>query len=177
MITLFEGCLNHVLKSEGGYVDNPLDHGGPTNFGITIETLSAYRGVACSAEDVKALTKNEAAKIYELKYWNTMRLDRVRAQKVALILFDLGVNMGPSIAIRMLQETLNESFKEKLTVDGVLGNRTDVAISTAPETALCRKLIQKAQARYAAICVSNPSQLVFLRGWLNRTFALWDAIA
>lgn len=177
MKTILEGCLEHVFAREGGFVNLPADRGGPTNFGITQDTLSAYRGVLATVEDVKNLTQDEAAKIYELRYWNTMRLDRIQRQRIALILFGLGVNMGPAAAIRLLQMTLNEHFREKLSVDGVLGNHTDVAISTAPEAKLCRKLIQAAQLRYAAICVSDASQLVFLKGWLNRTFALQDAVA
>lgn len=175
MTTIFDSCLSHTLKIEGEeFVNHPVDRGGATKFGITKATLSSYRGVEVSDKDVFDLTLEEAAKIYELRYWNTMRLDRVRSKDVALILFDQGVNAGPTTAVKLLQKVLNESFREKLLVDGVLGNKTDVAIATAPEAKLCRKLIQAAQLRYVDICVSNPSQLVFLKGWLNRTFFLQE---
>ncbi len=175
MKTFLEGCIEYIFAREGGFTNNPADNGGATNLGITLKVLSEYRGILCTVDDIKNLTKEEAAKIYELRYWNTMRLDRVRQQRIALILFDLGVNMGPAAAIKLLQSVLNESFAEKIELDGVLGNLTDVAISTAPEARLCRKLIQAAQIRYVEICVKKPAQLVFLRGWLNRTFALAEA--
>lgn len=175
---IFDACLNHVLEREGGFVNHPLDNGGPTNFGITLQTLADYSGLpSLPIEAIKNLTREHAARIYEFKFWNTMKLDRVRSQNLCLILFDQGVNCGPVTAIKMLQEVLNESFSENLLVDGDLGNKTDVAIATAHEARLCRKLIQKAQSRYAALCVKNPAQLVFLGGWLNRTFALQDATA
>lgn len=176
MTPIFEACLSHVLKSEGGYSNHPADRGGPTNFGITQEVLASYRGRPASPDDVKNLTRDEAAKIYELRYWNVMNLHRIRSKKIALILFDQGVNGGPATAIKMLQTVLNESFGERLAVDGILGNKTDVAVATAPEAQLCRKLIRAAQLRYADICVKNPTQLVFLKGWLNRTYALQDAV-
>jgi len=173
-----EHCLHHIFKIEGGFVDNPADRGGPTKFGITLKTFADYSGLpSLPASAIQNLTAEHAARIYEFKYWNTMKLDRVRSPKVALILFDQGVNGGPKTAIKMLQEVLNESFGESLLVDGELGNKTDVAIATAPDARLCRKLIQKAQARYVSLAVKDASQLVFLKGWLNRTFALQDATA
>jgi len=178
MSAIFEACLSHVLKMEGGYVDHPLDRGGPTKYGITLQALRDYNGLpSIPASVIKDLTLEQASKIYEHRYWNTMRLDRVRSAKLALVLFDQGVNCGPNTAIRMLQEVLNEDFAENLVVDGVLGNRTDVAVATASESKLLRKLIQKAQDRYVSICVKKPDQLVFLAGWLNRTHALQDATA
>ena len=34
-MSTFEQCIDHVLKHEGGYVDDPKDLGGETNFGIS----------------------------------------------------------------------------------------------------------------------------------------------
>lgn len=177
MTSIFQICLEYILKVEGGYTDHPLDRGGPTNFGITLQTLADYNGLPSTpVSAIKELTQEQASKIYELKYWNTMRLDRVHSKKVCMILFDQGVIAGPVTAIKMLQEVLNECFQEELEIDGVLGNHTDVAIATANETRLCRKLIQKALRRYVSLCEKNPGQLVFLKGWMNRTFALQEAV-
>ena len=38
----YQAALNHVLKSEGGWSDNPADPGGATMKGIT---LNVYRGL------------------------------------------------------------------------------------------------------------------------------------
>ncbi|MDU6240386.1 MAG: glycosyl hydrolase 108 family protein, partial [Bradyrhizobium sp.] len=46
-----------IEKWEGGYTNHPADRGGPTNMGITLETLRAWRhNDALTAEDVKQLS-------------------------------------------------------------------------------------------------------------------------
>ena len=49
MKTTFEEIIEDVLKHEGGYVNDPHDRGGETNFGIT---KKFYPDV-----DIKNLTK------------------------------------------------------------------------------------------------------------------------
>lgn len=181
MTPIFQACLSHVLVQEGGYVEHHLDKGGPTKYGITMKTLAAYRRIihgvgVVGPEDVKALSVEEASKIYELLFWQEASLQRIKDQKLAMILFDQVVHAGPMTPIKMLQQVLNENFGEHLIVDGVLGNATEVAIATAHPGRLYRKLIQKAQLRYVEICVFKPDQLGFLKGWMNRTFALQTAI-
>ncbi len=172
----FDTCLTHVLKIEGGFVDRPDDKGGPTKWGITQRTLSDWRGTPAQRSDVLNLTMSETREIYAGLYWDVMKLDQVRSGKLALILFDQGVNHGPQDAMRMLQKVLVDSFGERIVPDGVFGPKTEVAIATANEARLCRKLLQAAQLRYVQFVEKKPGQLVFLEGWLNRTFALWEAI-
>jgi lysozyme family protein len=96
----FEACLAHTLKYEGGYVDHPADPGGATNWGITIGTLRAWRqksygGGTVTKADVRALTKEEAARIYRANYWNAVGGDGL-PYGVDLCAFDEGVNSGPA---------------------------------------------------------------------------------
>lgn len=60
--------VERLLVFEGGYVDHPLDRGGPTNRGITLGTLSKWRGRPATVEDLKALSHEEAAAIYHAWY-------------------------------------------------------------------------------------------------------------
>lgn len=175
-MSLFLKCLEYILKSEGGFVDHPNDSGGPTKYGITWRTLSDYRKVPVGIEEIKALTLDEATKIYE-SIWAAVGLNRVQSEHVATILFDQVVNRGAIGAIKSLQKTLNTEFGESLLVDGVLGNKTDGAIMRADEKKLSRKLIQAAQLHYAELVSKDSSQAVFLKGWLSRTFALSDLTA
>ena len=47
--------IDDILRREGGYVNHPADKGGPTNFGITQDTLSRYIGRQALISDVKNL--------------------------------------------------------------------------------------------------------------------------
>ena len=39
----FSACLRHVLAMEGGFSNDPSDHGGAANWGITAATLAHWR--------------------------------------------------------------------------------------------------------------------------------------
>ncbi|MEG1325710.1 MAG: glycosyl hydrolase 108 family protein, partial [Janthinobacterium sp.] len=43
---LIASVINAILRAEGGYVNDPLDAGGETNFGITVAVARAngYKG-------------------------------------------------------------------------------------------------------------------------------------
>jgi lysozyme family protein len=91
----YQDCLDFTLKFEGGYVDHPADPGGATNLGITIGTLSKWRGRPVTKAEVRALTKTEAAQIYRKNYWDAVKGDML-PRGVDLSVFDFGVNSGPS---------------------------------------------------------------------------------
>jgi lysozyme family protein len=139
--------------------------------------LQAYRGVVVTERDVQTLTEDEAAKVYLTQFWNPVRLGNVPSKEVALVLFAHVVHTGQLSAIKALQKTLNLSFGQKLYIDGIFGGKTEIALSMVKDQkTLARKLIQNIQIYYVEICEARRDQLVFLRGWLNRTFHLSDAI-
>src|SRR5882672_6955907 len=90
---------------EGGFVDDEDDPGGATNMGITHKTLTEWRGVPVSVDDVKNLTRDEALQIYQARYWNPNKSDDLPAP-VAVVLFDGAVNSGPGESAKFLQRAL-----------------------------------------------------------------------
>jgi len=56
--------MEALVVREGGYVNNPADKGGPTNFGIT-EAVARAQGYAGS---MQSLPREEAAEIYTRLY-------------------------------------------------------------------------------------------------------------
>lgn len=113
----FLKCLPIILKHEGGYVDHPKDPGGATNMGITHKTLSEWRKMPVTKEDVRRLTQDEAGRIYKALYWDKCRCDEMPLG-VALVVFDGAVNSGVGQSSRWLQRSVGAH------PDGVIGPKT-----------------------------------------------------
>lgn len=167
----FQAALAHVLKHEGGYSDHPSDPGGATNFGITHQVLAAYRGVErVSREDVKALTRSEAAAIYRARYWNTCRCDDL-PPGLDLLVFDCAVNQGAGRAARFLQQAV------QVHADGQIGPATLAAVQAADFVDVCVEFSARRMHGYGLLTKLFP---VFGLGWsrrLQRTLAAALAMA
>ena len=155
----FARCVNVVLQKEGwdAYTNNPKDSGGPTKYGITLATLSAFRKHPCSAEEVQSLGEDEALAIYRANYWHIIAGDQLPAG-VNLMTFDCAVNQGPGHAIRWLQAAAGCS------ADGVIGPATLAAVTSADPAALIEKFKQERLQAYE----SSPGWATFGHGWTNR---------
>ncbi|WP_052351548.1 glycoside hydrolase family 108 protein [Deinococcus pimensis] len=84
-MSLFDECLTLVLGHEGGYVNDPFDPGGETNWGIS---KRQYPNL-----NIRALTREDAARIYRRDYWDAMMCDTL-PPGLALCTFDTAVNSG-----------------------------------------------------------------------------------
>lgn len=168
-----DDVISHILKAEGGYSNDPDDKGGPTNWGITQATLSDFRGKPATADDVKSLQQSEAIAIYRKNYWDPMGLDQLLDSKLQLILFDQGVNRGTKTAVIQAQVVAN-AMGGGLTEDGKLGPVTAGVINKLNPLDFAREYLQASEHAYVNIVIRNPSQVKFLRGWLNRVHALQD---
>lgn len=109
-----------VLEREGGYTNNPKDPGGPTKYGVTLKTLQAYReDDSLTANDVKALTEEEAKNIFLVNYMQPLHADDDSMHvSVALMISDCAYNSGVRRAVQLAQHVLG------LDEDGVLGPMT-----------------------------------------------------
>lgn len=87
----YSACLKIILQNEGGYVNNPKDPGGETNYGITIKTARAH-GYYGSMHDIPM---SVVERIYRESYWKGC--DALPAG-VDLCVFDFAVNSGPGHA-------------------------------------------------------------------------------
>jgi lysozyme family protein len=74
---MFKKCLELVLKSEGGYIDHKDDPGGRTNLGVTQRVWEEWVGHPVSEKDMKALTPEKVAPMYEMKYWRTSYCEKL----------------------------------------------------------------------------------------------------
>jgi hypothetical protein len=155
----YDKCLAVVLDKEGGYSNDPQDSGGPTQMGITLATLAEWRDVppaSLTAEDVRMLSRREAAEIYRARYWLPMRCQDLPAG-IDLMVFDFGVNAGPRASVKLLQRAAG------VIDDGSVGPHTLAAVKAA--TGLIDTLAESRLAYYRGL--SNFA--AFGTGWTNRT--------
>ncbi|MGL4727297.1 MAG: glycosyl hydrolase 108 family protein [Bosea sp. (in: a-proteobacteria)] len=157
--------LPFVEQWEGGYVDHPADKGGPTNMGITLETLARWRGHAVTAADVKALTRAEARQILTKQYFVPIRAGEMPSP-VALFAYNISVMSGPGRAGEMIQRALI-NIGLPVELDGDIGNETIGAVLRATPLALARA-ISDAYEQYLR---DRPNFNVFGKGWMNRVNA------
>jgi lysozyme family protein len=178
-----QDMLNELVGREGGYVNDPADKGGETNWGITIAVARAFGYTG----DMRSMPRDVAVQIYTERYWTQPRFNKVASLStiVAEELLDTGVNMGTSVAGRFLQRALNVLNQEgklfpDIAVDGNIGKMTIASLGSFlkargkdGETVLLRMLNAQQSVRYMDIAEGNASQERFVYGWqLNRVGGL-----
>ena len=128
-----------IVRREGGYVNDPDDPGGATNFGVTIHTmrrlgLDLDRDGDIDAADVRVLSRAQAIDIFITHYFVRPRIGDLPEALHATV-FDMYVNAGGN-AVKILQRLFNE-MGFALKVDGKLGPRSaqaaDEVMQTAPD--------------------------------------------
>jgi lysozyme family protein len=152
----FKACLDLVLKSEGGWVNNPNDPGGETNFGVTKRVWEEY--VGHPVESLKKLTKEEVAPLYELKYWRPC-YGELLPRGLDYLCFSFGINAGCGRSIKDLQKSIG------VISDGIIGPRVMQKLRES-NIADVIKVFSESRREYYKSLKSFP---IFGRGWISRT--------
>ena len=166
----FEKSFKMVIEHEGHYSNDPADRGGATCWGITHSEINKFLGHTATIDEVKNFPINSAKQIYKEKYWNAMKLDMIKSEIMRLLLFDQGVNRGCGTAIISIEKVLG------IAVNGIMDEQTIHSINHRNPIKLGLDFVKEAQKAYISIAIRNPSQIVFLSGWINRTHKLLDMI-
>lgn len=143
-------------RKKSGFTDIKGDRGGVTKFGIA---QNSHTDIS-----VKDLTLAQAMEIYERDYWQAGKCDKM-LYPISFVHFDACVNHGLGGATKQLQRALGFSGSD---VDGALGNGTLSAIALAEPLDLTNKILDQREAFFKRIVEKDPSQVKFLKGWLNR---------
>ncbi len=166
-----ENIITAVIRREGAYVNHPADRGGPTHYGITQRTLSRYLGRAVSISEIENLDQSLAREIYREKFYLAPGLDKL-PEPIQEFVFDSAVNHGPKQALLFVQRSCNLlGAKPPLREDGIMGDNTRRAAATAARlfcARLKRTLLAERRNFYFRLVEAQPSQQIFLKGWLNR---------
>lgn len=174
MGTLKQRIIDGIIEVEGGYVDDPSDSGGETNFGITVAVARAngYHG------PMRDMPREVAYDIYVAKYWDKVRGDQLAAlsEHVAEEVVDTAVNMGHGRAGKFLQRSLNvlndrARLYPDLVVDGGIGPATLSALAAyleqRSEIPLSRALNCLQGAFYIELAEKREKDERFVYGWLK----------
>ena len=153
----FDKCLALVLQSEGGFVDNKNDPGGMTNLGVTKAVWEEFVGHPVSEADMRALTPEKVAPMYEQKYWRPC-YGEVLPRGLDFLTFSMAVNAGTGRSVKLLQQSLG------CVPDGVIGPATRSLISASNTPTLIAKFSETRREYYRALKVFP----IFGKGWLAR---------
>ncbi|MBY5883996.1 hypothetical protein HFN46_33370 [Rhizobium leguminosarum] len=165
MDTAYNNALTFVLRWEGGFVDDPHDHGGRTMKGVTQNVYNAWRTAQGQPiADVKGISNDEVAAIYANNYWKKARCDVLQSH-IDLVQFDTAVNMGPIRAVKILQQAVG------VGADGDFGAQTQKACEACSPPDTVARYCSIREALYQRFAQA-PGQDRFLVGWMNRLNAL-----
>ena len=150
-----------IKRWEGGYSDNPNDRGGATNSGVTLAVYQSVYGKNKTKNDLKKMTNDQWDYIFTKLYWNKWKADEIKNQSIANILVDW-VWMSGLGTIKKIQSLFG------LTADGIVGNKTISYINSHDQEEVFNKNWNRRKSFYESLVKNNPSQKVFLKGWMNR---------
>ena len=151
----YRECLDLVLKSEGGWVNNPKDPGGETNLGVTKAVWEEWVGHPVTT--MKNLTKDDVAPLYEQRYWRPC-YGEVLPRGLDFIVFSMGVNAGPGRSVKLFQQSIG------CVPDGVIGPATRSLICASNTATLIAKFSEVRREYYRSL----KTFPVFGKGWLSR---------
>lgn len=170
-----EDLITRVIEREGGYVNHANDYGGPTKYGITQATLSAWRGQHVRADEVADMGEQEARTIYRSRYFEG--LEGIKDPSVLDLLFDYAVNSGSRAMKQGLQRVLKGIGLYKGKIDGDFGPASKAALAAVQEQRqLYFLLVAERLTNYLYIIGNEPSQAVFAEGWANRIMPFWNGV-
>ena len=188
----------YIKPDEGGYSDHPADRGGETLFGVSRRANSDWFGwtIVDSARTDPRFPHNieqdliliaAARGLFRARYWKPIDGDRIPDQRLASILFSIEVNSPPRVAISFLQQAVNLFSRDgasyrRTKVDGLPGPDTRRALSEyvqryLPDQVALDRLSWTVTclwtARFVRLAEDDPSQALFIKGWIDRTHRFW----
>lgn len=139
-----------------GYVNDPLDNGGETKFGVAKKANPDL--------DITTLDWEAAKRVYYRRYWLTSNCDDITlfSPRLAVLHFDGAVNHGVGRAAVFLQRAAGAA------ADGDVGPATLEAVKAKDDIALCHTICDIRTQFYNDIVARKPNQVRFLKGWLRR---------
>jgi lysozyme family protein len=176
----FDQAIGVILRHEGGWVNDPADPGGATNYGISLRFALLeltkdkdgdgfldgdfnHDGII-DAADMRDMNVQDAIRTYKTYIWDPKPFSGVVDQLLGTKFFDMTVNMGWRQACIIVQRALDGKVK----VDGDVGPISLAAINMSHPYNLTERICQEQEKFYVALAQQKPKLAKFLPGWLKR---------
>lgn len=161
-----ERLIPKIFRWEGGWSDDPADHGGQTNMGITLSTWKCCgydkdHDGDIDSRDLRLVTREDVVSLLRVHYWNRWQADQIQNQSIANLLVDWLWNSGKH-GIIIPQRILS------VYPDGIVGEQTLRAVNSSDQSHLFYALKEARKSFFLEIVKGDNSQQRFLGGWLNR---------
>ena len=175
-----EQVAQEIVAREGGFVNDPDDPGGATNYGVTIGTMKTLgldldKDGKVDVADVRALTRADAQRIFVEHYFKRPRLAEL-PEMVQASVFDMYVNAGTN-AVKILQRLITR-MGFPTDADGAVGPKTIAAAADAAAAAPQHLADAYGIARrnyYYSLADQRPASRKYARnksggkgGWITR---------
>lgn len=186
-VNIVEGESNEDMFERArvkGYANDPVDSGGPTMVGITLDTYKAYsrkNGLPVPGiMDLKRISYFEWLDILKTMFWDKMKADDIKSQSIANLCVNTVWGSGPGY-IKTIQKTAG------CNPDGIVGPKTLECINSQDPRVLFNKLwnrrkkffddIVKADVKRYEAKIGRPAteyekkrytKYRFINGWMNR---------
>lgn len=180
----FETAQAFTARWEGDISDDAADRGGLTHWGVSLAFLTDFAANAANRAwlqgmgvhplpvtraTIRNLDATQARAIFRREFWTPLHLDDMPVQ-MGVLLYDAAVNSGRAQSVKLAQRGYNACVMHgvPLAVDGVLGPLTRAALTQCNTPPVRQAICTARENFYKELVRKNPSQDVFLRGWLNR---------
>lgn len=153
---------------EGGYVNDPLDPGKETNYGITAANWSkaVEQGIVRGGVAVRYRSHDEAVLVYRAFFWDAYRCGEL-PYPLGLAFFDTVVNHSPVWAIKALQNAIGVKANGLLN-DATILAANQVKIIGVPHSPGAVIKLLKIRMEHYLHGVSPAVEERFELGWANR---------
>ena len=161
-----------ILENEGGYQQIKEDKGNynsegdlvGTNHGISGRMYEKFIGRPPTAQDMQELPMEEAVAIYREEYIQPAekKLDIDSSHPAYQQIIDMFVKEGEPSAVAIIQRATGAK------VDGKAGPETRKKLASIDPVELNNKLVGERKKQIKRKVKEDPSQSVFLNGWMSR---------
>lgn len=158
----------HKNKGENGYAFMGIYEGAHPSWSgweLIYRTLELYKDLRkASYECYQNVFLTDLVKeFYKENFWDKLRLDEIRSDRIADLIFKFAVNVGIKRAVRYAQMIAN------VRLDGIIGANTIDALNSLDSGYFEERYKAEFIKFYEGLAKDTPDRYNrFLKGWLNR---------